>query len=420
VDEYLVRADVHGTYIKFVCDEYNQFDDDRKRLSPSLFTLGVPVVECIPSYPVLKNPCNLDPWGHYSSVIEATLLLDRRFQLGLPERLSLLRAMAVCPNSSYLYVAAAASLLQQRRLDPKHRTKYRFGLLVATTMRDIHTSLVSEKRNLPPRRFNCYATYAVPDEMEWNEQCNRLLILHLTTADTKLKSERQLAYEEVRVSLASIFPYVDILGGNHLVAIAGSLGLLPLWVTTEIEVHKGRAMKWLLEKFFPNEKERKRIKLDDVISNIMGALKTTTGCEFSRRTVENIICKIFRRHTRNRSDGLFWDILVPDQNLYSVQGNAIHVRSSNGELIHKTKGPLLSLVPFRGSYITLQELRAHIPKNWPTWDLTVASLGSAFLEGIFDPRRGEYPEASFELNQRCARNRWLSDKFAATERRLLS
>ena len=308
VDDYLVAAGVHGTYTEFICDEYEKFHNERKLLSPSLFSNGQPVVNCIPSFPVLKNACNMDPWGHYSSLIEATLLLDQRFRLNLPERLSLLRAMAVTPNSGYLYVAAAASLLQLRHLDSKHRKQYRFGLLMANTMQDISTSLNKEKRKVPPRRFNCYATYQVPGEKEWTKECERLLLLHLITAPgTKLKSNRQTAYKEVRHSLASIFPYVDVLGGNHLVAIAGTLGFLPLWVTSEIEIHKGKPLNWLLMKFFDDKAERTKIKVDDVISNIMAALKTRYSVEFTKRTVENIVCKVYRVHTKNKTDGRFFD-----------------------------------------------------------------------------------------------------------------
>jgi hypothetical protein len=108
VDEYLVQADVHRTYINFVCHEYDKFDEERKYLSPALFLLGMKVRNCIPGFAILKNPCNLKLWSHYSSVVDSTLHLERKFQLSLPERLSLLRAMAVTPNSAYLYVAAAS------------------------------------------------------------------------------------------------------------------------------------------------------------------------------------------------------------------------------------------------------------------------------------------------------------------------
>jgi hypothetical protein len=421
VDEHLVRKDVHGNYVDFVCNEYATFEDERKYLSPDLFSLGEPVMDCIPRFSVVKNPCNLDPWGHYSSVLESTLQLDRKFRLSLPERLSLLRAMGVTPNSSYLYVAAASSLLQQpRAINPKHRKGYRFGLLVANVMRDIHSSLEKEKRQLPPRRFNCYAKYHVPDEREWNHECDRLLLLHLTTPDTKLKSERQTAYKEVRHSLAAIFPYVDVLGGNHLVAIAGTLGLLPLWVTTEIEIHKGRSLNWLLAKFFDDKKERSLIKSDDVISNIMAALKTRYAGEFSRRTVENIVCKVFRRHTKNLSDGLFYDVLIPNQNLYSVHKNQVRIMSADGKSTCKQRAPLLNMIPFGGSYITLKELRTHLPTNWPSWEPSVAGLGRPFLDRLFDLRRDAYPDLPFEVKTKVTKNRWLLDKFGVTETRLLS
>ena len=84
------------------------FDDGRKYLSPALFVEGTPIDDSIPKFPVIKNLCNLDPWGHYSSILQSTLLLDRKYKLNLPERLSLLRAMAVTPNSAYLFVAGAA------------------------------------------------------------------------------------------------------------------------------------------------------------------------------------------------------------------------------------------------------------------------------------------------------------------------
>ena len=111
VDNCLVQVEVHGPYVEFICNEYSKFPEEQKSLSPSLFSKGA-VVECVSGLRLLQNPCNLDPWGHYSSIIKATLLLDRKFKLRLPERLSLLRAMGVTPNGAYLYVAAATALLE--------------------------------------------------------------------------------------------------------------------------------------------------------------------------------------------------------------------------------------------------------------------------------------------------------------------
>jgi hypothetical protein len=68
--------------------------------------------------------------------------------------------------------------------------------------------------------------------------------------------------------------YVDVLGGDHLVAFADILGLLPLWVTSEIEIHKGHSLTWILTKFFPDRMERSKIKVGNITSSIMAALKT--------------------------------------------------------------------------------------------------------------------------------------------------
>jgi hypothetical protein len=97
--------------------------------------------------------------------------------------------LGYAPISAYLYTAAAASLLQRQHLDLKHRKGYQFGLLLANIMKDIHLRLEEEKKTLPPRRFNCCATYATPGESEWVEQCDRFLLLHFTTPDIKLKAE---------------------------------------------------------------------------------------------------------------------------------------------------------------------------------------------------------------------------------------
>jgi hypothetical protein len=126
------------------------FDEERKHLSPTLFPSGVPVRNCIPGFAMLKNPRHLDPWSHYSEFLDSTMHLERKYQLSLPERLSLLRAMAVPSNSTYLYMAAASSLLQVTHLNDIHRENFQFGLLLANMMVDIYQALVNEKRSLPP------------------------------------------------------------------------------------------------------------------------------------------------------------------------------------------------------------------------------------------------------------------------------
>jgi hypothetical protein len=56
------------------------------------------------------------------------------------------------------------------------------------------------------------------------------------------------------------------------------------------------------------------------------------------RGVDNIVCKVFCRHIKKNSNGMFYDILVPKQNLYSVQGNKDQVMSADGKAKRKMKG----------------------------------------------------------------------------------
>ena len=152
----------------------------------------------------------------------------------------------------------------------------------------------------------------------------------------------------------------------------------------------------------------------------MAVLKTRYTGTFSRRMVENLLCKVFRKYTKVQSDTRFHDILLPKQNLYSVYENLILVMSADGKKKLKSKTSLLTMVPFEGSYISLAELHDKIPNDWPDWDPQVKGLGRTFLEGLFESRRGEYPKLPFDLKERTKRNHWLSDTFVDTEKRMLS
>jgi hypothetical protein len=158
VDQYLVWAEVHGTYIDFVCEKYEKFNEEGKHVSPALFSTGTLVQTSIPLFEAYRILCNMDPWVHYGSITEWALCLDCNFKLNHPERLSLLRAMAVAPNSANLFMAAASTLLQAGDLNTQDQQKYHFGLLLANLMVDISRALVAEKRQIPPRRY----TIAMP------------------------------------------------------------------------------------------------------------------------------------------------------------------------------------------------------------------------------------------------------------------
>jgi hypothetical protein len=50
----------------------------------------------------------------------------------------------------------------------------------------------------------------------------------------------------------------------------------------------------------------------------------------------------------------------------------------------------------------------------------VSGLGRRFLDGLFDLAQGKYPNTKFEMDISIASNRWLSEKFRLTEKRMLT
>jgi hypothetical protein len=106
-----------------------------------------------------------------------------------------------------------------------------------------------------------------------------------------------------------------------MLAISSCLGLLPAWVRDEIEVSpSSRYMKWLAEEY---HLIMSRETADQITESLAIVLQKRFGGYFSKRMVENILCKVYRRRTNNKSDEKFWDLLFPRQMLFSCEGEAL-------------------------------------------------------------------------------------------------
>jgi hypothetical protein len=84
------------------------------------------------------------------------------------------------------------------------------------------------------------------------------------------------------------------------------------------------------------------------------------------------------------------------------------------------KGSLLPKIPFKGRYITYEDLQKDLPNNWSGWDHKIKSLGAHVLKGLFNTCIGEYPLHPFQLKETKVKNEWLSNQFVLMELRLLS
>jgi hypothetical protein len=61
------------------------------------------------------------------------------------------------------------------------------------------------------------------------------------------------------------------------VAIVGTLGLLPSWVTSKIELHKGHSVNWLLNKLFLDKTKVLKVKVDAIFAKHMHSIEDEAG-----------------------------------------------------------------------------------------------------------------------------------------------
>jgi hypothetical protein len=88
-------------------------------------------------------------------------------------------------------------------------------------------------------------------------------------------------------------------------------------------------MKCFLEKF---ELASSADTIEQITENLLHALSSCYGIAFSRRMVENVLCKVFRNRTGSNSNRLFCDLAFEGQMLFKCEGDGLRVFfPSNGE-----------------------------------------------------------------------------------------
>jgi hypothetical protein len=323
IDLCLLRTHRFQPLVDLVMKEYHNMPDERKVVSKKL--LGGKVGGGMNGFACIRNPCNMDPMAFYQPFIHYSIRLVAHFGLTFPETVGLLSAIEVLPNTVYYFSAAAEAMLsmEPKELHSCHRG-FAFGFLVA--------SLVLHFRSLrtgtgPGVRFSIYWEPELPTGQEWEDRCTlkTLACLRFHAAFDSLidKKKRATQYKKLRKLYCSTTPNCDLLVTNHILGIGACLGLLPSWVRDEIEVSgSSRYMKWFLSKFdLPNGADT----LDQITETLRHALSTRYQFPFSRRMVENILCKVYRIATESNSDNRFCDLAFAGQMLFKTESKGLRV-----------------------------------------------------------------------------------------------
>ena len=133
------------------------------------------------------------------------------------------------------------------------------------------------------------------------------LRFHAAFASLVNKKKRVNQYKKLRKHFCSTTPNCGLLVTNHVLGICSTLSLLPAWVQGEIEVSPSTwYMQWFSSKFGLSTSSD---TMEEITETVRHALTSRYGTPFSRRKVENILCKVYRTRTGSNSDKKFCDIV---------------------------------------------------------------------------------------------------------------
>ena len=178
-------------------------------------------------------------------------------------------------------------------------------------------------------RYSKYRAYSLMSPPDWEKSCTRMKLVFDNCRGIKrprAAKERARLYTEARSELVKDLRNIDLLGGNHLCVIYATLEVIPVWYAEEIDIAViSKSMKWLLETFIHDKTKRKHSDAIGYLANIAAALEIKFEMTFSKRMVENILCKVYRIIQPSGSDTKYRDIIFQSQTLCTVTAGKVVV-----------------------------------------------------------------------------------------------
>ena len=224
--------------------------------------LAGPLVSWVPEWPLIRNPCNMEPAAYHQPIIYFVVVLADHYSLSFPKMVGLQTAFEHLPHTTIYFQMTAMTLLTHVGPTdlPEAFRGYGFGLLMVLLMEDYKTLEAKQPRQ-PGKaffRFPNYITQRVQERMVWFTQCpfKTSLLLHCWSVygTSPSKSAHKKIYTQVYDRLAFFSPNSGTLIIGHLIVILSELGLLPHWFREFAVIDKkSKYMKYFLEKFPTNQ-----------------------------------------------------------------------------------------------------------------------------------------------------------------------
>jgi len=162
IADYLKRKNQsYGPAVSFVLDAFSTIQEARRSIIPEFFPKTDSDSDDCHGLAFSRVPCHMDPSFYVSPVIHFGLMLSFRHSLHFGELVSVFRAWASMPFTSYYFVSGCIVLLQQKELPLR-------GLLIGHSLLNIMKGLREDhqglKKKIPGLRFPIYRKVVVPEE----------------------------------------------------------------------------------------------------------------------------------------------------------------------------------------------------------------------------------------------------------------
>jgi hypothetical protein len=311
-------------------------------------------------------PCHMDPTVYLSPAIHFGIMIALRFSLDYAELISLFRAWAAMPYTTYYFCSAIIILLQEEELPVRGLLFGRLVLMLMAHLREEHKRL---EINIPGFRFSIYRQVVLPKVDQWQTSTKELVRLCLEASFRQTppgdKKERARFYEETRRSIAKLIPNAGSLITNHLMTVLAVVGLVPLWFSEEHTVDlTSKSLAFLVDE---KGLAKGKAAADRFLESLSSVLQTEYAIMANRKYGENVNCKSFRiendriakedktKKQRMSSDQRFSDLHFLKQCIFQVVGGKVHVHRQGYETV-VVSGGLMDRWALGGRVWTLSQL----------------------------------------------------------------
>ena len=200
IDKYFDVSKTVNPIVDLILSTYEEIEDSRKDISMEMHQ-GTEFEDPVGGMKLIKNSCNMDAAGFHQPFVSFTTLLAEHFSLNFAEIVSVLMAYSYIPNSSYYFILASVTLLQEsmEKLKEKYSI-YSIGYLMVMLMerykkeyqtvnkawnscgkrkRDTTNANKDNKKNVefvsPGSRYNLCTPPGLPNKLVFERRCETSL-----------------------------------------------------------------------------------------------------------------------------------------------------------------------------------------------------------------------------------------------------